>query len=100
MTARGAWLGALVVLALVVAPLWRGGRDALFQGSDDQVEGVVGAMRPEYRAWAKPWWTPPSAEIESLLFGLQAALGAGALAYAVGYWKGRRSALAERGGRT
>ncbi len=38
-----------------------------------------------------PLWEPPSPEIESLLFAVQAALGAGVL----GYYFGRRRGLAE-----
>lgn len=32
---------------------------------------------------------PPSGEIESLLFALQAAIGALIIGYAFGYWRGQ-----------
>ena len=43
-------------------------------------------------------WTPPSKEIESLLFSLQAALGAGLLGYYVGLRRGRGEGRKERRG--
>ena len=80
---------ALAVLPfLLVSPGPSGA--AVFGGSDDQATRLIEALRPGYQRWVAPLWTPPSGEIESLLFGLQAALGAGALAYCLGYWRGRR----------
>ncbi|CEO90262.1 hypothetical protein SSCH_790007 [Syntrophaceticus schinkii] len=35
-------------------------------------------------------WEPPSGEIESLLFALQAAIGAGFIGYYFGFVKGRK----------
>ncbi|HJJ62557.1 MAG TPA: energy-coupling factor ABC transporter substrate-binding protein, partial [Methanocorpusculum sp.] len=44
-----------------------------------------------------PWyesalWSPPSGEIESLIFALQAAFGAGISCLIFGYWAGQRKA--------
>ncbi len=39
---------------------------------------------PNFQPWAHPIWTPPSPEIESLLFALQAAIGAGVIGYVLG----------------
>jgi cobalt/nickel transport protein len=80
------------VVALVVVPLStirpiEG--EEIFAGSDGQAESAIGAIRPDYEPWFAPFWEPPSGEIESLLFGLQAALGAGFLSYCLGYWRGR-----------
>ena len=49
-----------------------------------------------YQPWFEPLWTPPSKEIESLLFSLQAALGAGLLGYYVGLRRGRGEGRKER----
>jgi cobalt/nickel transport protein len=72
----------LGVVLLVVLPL------ALvhgkFEGSDDQGSAAIAASVPGFKPWAHPVWTPPSPEIESLLFALQAALGAGVIGYVVG----------------
>jgi cobalt/nickel transport protein len=85
--ARSSWMLAAVVL-IVAAPLVLPGLGGEFKGSDDQGTDAITAARPDYKPWFKPLWEPPSAEIESLLFALQAALGAGFLGYVIG----RRSA--------
>ncbi len=81
----------LGVLALVIAPLVFHGKTAKFAGSDDQATAMIANIQPSYHRWALPLWKPPSAEVESLLFALQAGLGAGLL----GYYFGRRSGLSE-----
>lgn len=43
-----------------------------------------------YEPWADPVWEPPSAEIESLLFALQAAIGSLIIGYYFGMLKGRK----------
>ncbi|MBF0425851.1 MAG: energy-coupling factor ABC transporter substrate-binding protein [Magnetococcales bacterium] len=63
-----------------------------FAGSDDQAGKVISHMRPDYQPWFTPFWTPPSDEIQSLLFALQAALGSGVIGYYVGLRRGRREA--------
>jgi cobalt/nickel transport protein len=62
---------------------WAGG-DALLV---NQIEGVSGG---EYKPWFKPVWEPPSGEIETFLFSLQAAFGAIIIGYYIGYYKGKR----------
>ena len=85
----------LAVAVLAVGPLLLHRDDgAEFAGSDDQATKLIEHSAPGYRRWAEPVWKPPSGEIESLLFALQAALGAGVL----GYYFGRRRATAELGG--
>lgn len=59
-------------------------------GTDDQAVAVVEHMDPDYRPWAKSLWAPPDDAMESLLFVLQAGLGAGVLGYCLGYLHGRR----------
>ncbi len=56
----------------------------IFTGSDDQAKNAIGTIDPSYKPWAKSLMEPPSGEVESLLFALQAALGAGF----IGYWYG------------
>jgi len=45
----------------------------------------------DYKPWFSPLWEPPSGEIETLLFSLQAAIGAGIIGYIAGliYWQKR-----------
>ena len=56
----------------------------IFDGADDQAKDVIGKLAPGYRPWFKPLMEPPSTEIGSLLFALQAALGAGYIGYYLG----------------
>lgn len=79
------------VVALAVVPLIIHGKNAEFAGSDNQAEAAITSLNPGYKPWAAPLWEPPSGEIESLLFALQAAAGAGLL----GYYFGRRRGLTE-----
>ena len=74
----------LLVAALVIIPLALPVAGAQFGGSDDQAEGVIAQIAPDYKPWFSSIWEPPSGEIESLLFALQAALGAGVLCYYIG----------------
>ena len=62
-----------------------------FGGADDQVKDVVAEINPEYKPWFEAIWSPPSAEVESILFALQAAAGAGFIGYWIGFQRGRRS---------
>ncbi|MBW4633165.1 MAG: energy-coupling factor ABC transporter substrate-binding protein [Iphinoe sp. HA4291-MV1] len=82
------WLLVVAVLALAVTPLIFV-RGAEFSGSDDQAEKAISEVKPGYKPWFKPLFEPPSSEIESLLFALQAALGAGVIGYAIGLYRGR-----------
>jgi cobalt/nickel transport protein len=83
----------LAVVLLVALPLWMvkkpapgpdGKKVEIFRGADDQARDLIGTIAPGYRPWFKPVLEPPSGEIGSLLFALQAALGAGFIGYYVG----------------
>jgi cobalt/nickel transport protein len=90
---RRNWILLLMAAAIVVLPLIVTG-SAEFGGSDGQAQGVIDGAG--YQPWFRPLWTPPSKEIESLLFSLQAALGAGLLGYYVGLRRGRGEGRKER----
>ena len=51
----------------------------------------VAEINPEYKPWFEAIWSPPSAEVESFLFALQAAAGTGFIGYWIGFQRGRRS---------
>lgn len=90
------WQNMLLLLAVVVliayplltvrAPQSGAGSEPgeIFTGADSQAEGVIRQLAPDYQPWAAPLMAPPSAEIESLLFALQAVLGAGFIGYYLG----------------
>lgn len=81
-----------IVLLLAVLPLLLpvpGGLKEPFAGADDQGMEAIAAINPDYKPWFQPLWEPPNGEIESLLFALQAALGAGVLGYYLGFKRGQ-----------
>lgn len=80
----------ILVLALIIFSPLAVLKEAGFGGADDAVEGVVAELHPDYQPWLNALWEPPSGEVESLLFALQAALGAGFIGYFMGYWKAKR----------
>ena len=60
-----------------------------WSGADDQPENVINDLtHGSYHPWFHSVWTPPSGEIESLLFALQAAFGAIIIGYFLGYYRG------------
>lgn len=77
-------LGAIALIAgpllLVRIPEGEEG----WAGADAQAEGVIAALAPDYEPWFQPLFTPASGEVESMLFALQAALGAGGLGFLAG----------------
>ena len=79
---RAGYLLLLGTIALVVLPLVfvKGN----YGGSDDQASAAVAAAHPGFHPWFEPIWKPPSPEIESLLFAVQAAIGAGVIGYVLG----------------
>lgn len=82
----------MIVLALAILPLVLPVPADLkepFAGADDQGMQAVTAINPDYKPWFEPLWEPPSGEIESLLFALQAALGSGLLGYYLGLRRGQ-----------
>jgi cobalt/nickel transport protein len=82
-----------VVAALAVLPLALGlgdDKEEPFTGADSQAETAITETAPDYKPWFSPLYEPPSGEIESALFSLQAALGAGFLGYYFGLRRGRR----------
>lgn len=79
----------LLVGALTVFPLaYLAGAE--FNGADSQAETVVTEVAPDYNPWFRSLWEPPSAEVESFLFALQAAIGAGVIGYYLGYARGKK----------
>lgn len=72
-----------IVVLLAVIPLYLC-KDAEFGGADGEAMDAVSVVNPTYETWAEPLLEPKSGEIESLLFALQAALGAGVVGFVLG----------------
>ena len=62
-------------------------------GADGEAEGVIADLTGgAYRPWIDPVWEPPSGEIESLFFSLQAAVGGLVIGYFLGYYRRAKGA--------
>lgn len=72
----------LVVLIAVLPLVFL--KDAEFAGADGLAEEEITRIVPSYEPWYQPLFEPASGEIESLLFALQAAIGAGVVGYILG----------------
>lgn len=80
-------VGVVVIVALVVGALAIGG-DSDWGGADGGASDMIDATG--YTPWFESGlWAPPSGEVESMLFALQAALGAGVACFVLGYWAGQ-----------
>ena len=75
-------VGPLVMVSTQPAPA--GAEKAAFGGADERAQAAIGTLAPDYQPWFAPVLEPASAEIASLLFALQAAVGAGV----IGFWLG------------
>lgn len=73
-----------LIVILVVIPFFVN-QNASFGGADGEAKGIIKDFAPKYKPWFGSVWSPPSGEIESLLFSLQAAIGALIIGYYIGY---------------
>lgn len=80
----------VVAAAIVAAPVILPGIEGAFTGTDDVASQAIEAARPGYTRWTTPFWEPPSKEVESTLFALQAAFGAAIFGYVLGRRHGSR----------
>lgn len=85
---RQSWLIVLTVVLITALPLWLVDKpsdgEPIFGGADSKAQRLITVISPGYQPWFAPILEPASSEIASLLFALQAALGAGF----IGYWLG------------
>jgi cobalt/nickel transport protein len=87
----------LGVVALFAVPLGlrlnaSGGPEGeSYPGTDSTAADMVAEVDPDYEPWLSPLLGTSSGEVESGLFALQAAVGAGAFGFALGRLCGRRS---------
>lgn len=80
-----------LVVVIVVFPLafynGKGETQGYFGGTDDQGPEYIESTG--YTPWFHSIWEPPSGEIESLLFAVQAAIGAIIIGFVFGYYMGQ-----------
>jgi cobalt/nickel transport protein len=88
---RTVWLLLGVVVLLAVVPLFLH-PESEFGGADGQAEEVITTINPDAEPWFEPLIEPPGGETESLLFALQAAIGAGIIGYFLGLKHGEARA--------
>ncbi|PVY96913.1 energy-coupling factor ABC transporter substrate-binding protein [Actinomycetospora cinnamomea] len=81
---------AVVLLAAVPLLLGLGQGEEPFSGADSRAESAITEDHPTYEPWFSSVFEPPSGEVESGLFAVQAALGAGVLGYCLGVVRTRR----------
>lgn len=97
---KGLWVtiglvGAIVVVFLISFLI--GGQGAPhenFAGTDTQASDLIESNG--YRPWFSSLFKPGSPEIESGLFALQAALGAGVLGYVIGWFRAKHKFSQEK----
>ena len=78
----------IIILIIGIVPLLMVKSE--FGGSDNKGENIIKEINPDYEPWANNLIELPGPETESLLFALQAAIGAGVIGYVLGYFKGER----------
>jgi cobalt/nickel transport protein len=82
------WLLVLAVVALAAIPvLFVQGE---FGGADGAAQEAITESHPGYKPWFTAIYEPPSEEVASGLFALQAAIGAGVLGYYFGVARTKR----------
>ncbi len=89
------WILIVMFAAIVILPLALN-QTGEYGGADGAAEAAIVESHPDYQPWFSSLWEPPSGEIESLLFALQASIGAGVIAYFVGLMKGRKQGASNR----
>ena len=85
------WLLLALVVLLAALPLYLH-PNSEFGGADGAAEEAITEIQPDAKPWFSPIWTPPGGEVQSLLFTLQGALGAGVIGFYFGLKRGERRA--------
>lgn len=82
-------LALVAIIAILPLAMYSGmGEDQGYFGGADGAAGEA-VEETGYQPWFSSIWEPPSGEIESLLFALQAAIGAIIIGYVLGYYNGQ-----------
>ncbi|HAP31597.1 MAG TPA: energy-coupling factor ABC transporter substrate-binding protein [Firmicutes bacterium] len=84
-----------IVVLLVITPLILN-PGAEFGGADGMAEEIILTINPAYEPWREPIWEPPSGEIESMLFTLQAVVGSLVIGFFLGKLSARHKSSGEK----
>lgn len=79
----------IIVVAIAVFPLLTI-TDSVFGGTDSVAKEIVAVIDPDYVPWAESIIKLPGGEMESFMFSLQAAIGAGIFCFGFGYLVARK----------
>jgi cobalt/nickel transport protein len=78
------WLLLALVVIITIIPLLFI-KDSEFGGADGMAEEVITEINPSYEPWFESILEPPGGETESLLFCIQAGIGAAVLGFGFGF---------------
>lgn len=81
-----AFIGLFHVTTMLIPAAEFAGSDSVASG---QISEISGIPEDDFQPLI-PQWAPPSGEIESCLFALQAAVGGIVLGYVFGTWRAQR----------
>lgn len=79
----------ITIIMIIIPLIFNSGAE--YGGADGEAEGLITQIQPDYEPWFTSIYEPPSGEIESLLFSVQAAIGAGIIGYYLGYKRGNKN---------
>ena len=84
---------AVIALLVIVTLAYGASNGSEFGGADDGAEDVIGKVDPDYEPWTNGIFGNYSlpGETESLLFALQAAIGAIIIGYFIGRYTKKKS---------
>jgi cobalt/nickel transport protein len=89
-------LGVVVLFIAAFAYVSSSGNHK-WSGADGQAEDVISQLTGgTYLPWFHSIYQPPSGEIESLLFALQAAIGSLIIGYFLGYYRAMSKIKADK----
>lgn len=80
----------LCLIGLLIGAPFLLTKKAAFSGADQEAQATIKKIDHKYHPWFTALWTPPSPEVETFLFALQTALGAGVVGYCLGYFRGKK----------
>jgi cobalt/nickel transport protein len=87
-------IAAFLLMLLLLFVVFTEKETKTWSGADTLAkQKIVEITGGEYKPWFSPIWKPPSSEIETFLFSLQAAAGAVVIGYFVGYFRGIKEGM-------